>query len=90
MQKPAISQQVEIKKIKEVSQQMESDATSPSLERSVSLEIILTMTQGSNHVVKHDADDNEDQGHAMGDVHESIAVGRIRRNLHKPSWLTQI
>ena len=46
------------------------------------------MTQGSNHVVKHDADDNEDQGHAMGDVHESIAVGRTRRNPRKPSWLT--
>jgi len=24
----------------------------------------------------------------MGDVHESIAVRRPRRNLHKPSWLT--
>ena len=24
----------------------------------------------------------------MGDVHESIAVGRPRRNSHKPSWLT--
>jgi len=24
----------------------------------------------------------------MGDVYESIAVGRTRRNLRKPSWLT--
>ena len=24
----------------------------------------------------------------MGDVHESIAVGRTRRNPRKPSWLT--
>jgi len=24
----------------------------------------------------------------MGDVHESIAVGRTRRNSCKPSWLT--
>jgi len=24
----------------------------------------------------------------MGDVQESIAVGRARRNPHKPSWLT--
>ena len=24
----------------------------------------------------------------MGDVHESIAVGRTRRNLRKPSWLS--
>jgi len=24
----------------------------------------------------------------MGDVHESVTVGRPRRNPHKPSWLT--
>ena len=24
----------------------------------------------------------------MGDVHESITVGRTRRNLRKPNWLT--
>ena len=24
----------------------------------------------------------------MGDIHEFIAVGRTRRNLRKPSWLT--
>jgi len=40
MLKPTISQQVEIEKTKGVSQQVESDATSPSLKRSVSLEII--------------------------------------------------
>ena len=38
--KPIISQQVEIERTKEVSQQVESDATPPSLEKSVSLEII--------------------------------------------------
>ena len=44
------------------------------------------VTQGSDHVAEQDAD--EDQGQAMGDVHESIAVGRTRRNLRKPSWIT--
>ena len=39
---------------------MESDATSPSLERSVSLEIIPTVTQGSDQVAKQDAADDED------------------------------
>ena len=39
---------------------MESDATSPSLERSVSLEIIPTMTQGSDHVADQDTDDDEE------------------------------
>ena len=46
------------------------------------------MTQGSDHVAEQDADDDEDQGHIMGDVHESVAVGRPRRNSPKPSWLT--
>jgi len=79
---------VEIEKTKGISQQVESDTTSPSLERSVSLEIISTVTQGSDHVADQDTDDDEDQGQVMSDVHESIAVGRIRRNSRKPSWLT--
>jgi len=86
--KPTISQQVEIEKTKGVSQQVESDATSPSLERSESLEITPTVTQDSDHVADQDTDNDEDQGQTMGDVHESIAVGRTRRNSCKPSWLT--
>jgi len=79
MLKSIISQQVEIEKTKGISQQVESDATSPFLERSVSLEIISTMTQVSDHVADQDADNDVDQGQAMGDVHESIAVGRIKK-----------
>ena len=41
---------------------MESDATSPSLERSVSSEIILRVTQGSGHVAEQDAVDDDNQG----------------------------
>ena len=41
---------------------MESDATSPSLERSVSLEIIPKVTQGSDQVAEQDVDDDKDQG----------------------------
>ena len=38
------------------------------------------MTQGGDYVADQDANDNdEDQGQVMGDVHESIAVGRPRR-----------
>jgi len=44
MLKPTISQQVEIEKTKRVSQQVENDATSPSLKRSVSLVIIPMVT----------------------------------------------
>jgi len=79
MLKSTISQQVEIEKTKRVSQQVERHATSPSLERSVSLEIIPTVTQDSHQVAEQDVDDDEDQGQEMGDVHESIAVGRPRR-----------
>jgi len=53
------------------------------------LEIILTVTQGSDHIADQDTDDDdEEQGQAMGDVHESIIVGRTRRNSRKPIWLT--
>ena len=62
MLEPTISQQVEIEKSKGISQQVKSDATSPPLEWSVSLEITPTMTQGSDHVADQDTDDDEDQG----------------------------
>jgi len=88
MLKSTISQQVEIEKTKGVSQQVESDATSPPLEKSVSLEIIPMVTQGSDHVAEQDANNDEYQGQVMSDVHESIVVGRTRRNSRKPSWLT--
>ena len=74
MLKPIISQQVKIEKTKRVSQQIESDATSPSLERSVTLEFIPTVTHGSNHVADQNTDEEEDQGQAMGNVHESLQL----------------
>jgi len=83
--KPINSQQVESEKIKGISQQVESDATSSSLDRTVSLDIILAVTQSSDHVANQDADNDEDQGQGMGDVQKSIAVERARRNSHKPS-----
>ena len=46
------------------------------------------MTQYSDHVAEQDADDDEDQGQVMDDVHESVAVRRTRRNPRKLSWLT--
>ena len=44
--------------------------------------------QGSDHVAEQDTDDDEDQEQVMSDVHESVAVGRTRRNPREPSWLT--
>jgi len=52
MLKPTISQQVEIEKTKGISQQVNSDVTSPSLEMSVFLEIIPMVTLGSDHVAE--------------------------------------
>jgi len=46
------------------------------------------VTQGDDQVAKQDADNDENQGQAMGNVQESIAVGRTQRNPRKPSWLT--
>ena len=67
---------MEIEETKRISQQVEGDDTLPSLERSVSLEIILAVTQGTDHVADQDADNDEDQGQTMGDVQGSIVVGR--------------
>ena len=58
--KPIISQRVEIEKTKGIWQQVKSDDTSPFLEISVSLEIIPTVTQDSDHVTDQDTDDDED------------------------------
>jgi len=61
MLKSTISQQVEIEKVKAVSQQVESDATSPSLKKVSIFEIIPTVTQDSDHIAEQDADDDKDQ-----------------------------
>jgi len=86
--KPTNSQQVESEKTKGISQQVKSDATSSSLDRIVSLEIISTVTHGSDHVADQDADNDEDQEEVMDDIQESIIVEKAHRNPHKPSWLT--
>jgi len=87
MMKPRDSQQVESETTDIISQQV--DTTSPSIERSVSFEIIPAVAQGGDYVTDQDADaDVEDQGQAMGNVQEFIAVERACRNSCKPSWLT--
>ena len=64
---------------------MESDATPPSSDSSVSFEIPPEMTHGDDHVTDENADDFEDQGHIMGNVYDSTVVERARRNPYKPS-----
>ena len=74
MMKPTSSQQVESETTDRISQQVESDAISQSLERSVSLEIILVVTQDDDHVANQDANDDEDQGRPMGEVHNPLQL----------------
>jgi len=69
MVKPTDSQQVKSQMTNMILQQVEGDATSPSLDRSVSFEVIPSMTQGGDQVAEQDvADEDADQGQAMGDV----------------------
>ena len=66
MMKPKNSQQVKSQTTDMISQQVESDATLPSLERSISFEIIPAVTQSGDHEVDQDvAAADEDQGHVM-------------------------
>ena len=69
---------MESEKTKGISQQVESDATLSSLNRTVSVEIIPAVTQGTDHLADQDAENYEDQGQAKGDIQESFAVGRAR------------
>ena len=89
MLKPKVSQQVETSKTKDVSQQVENDANPLSLESSASVRIIPRVTQGNDQAYDEvDADEEEGQEQVMGDVPDSTAVGRPRRNTRKLSWFT--
>ena len=88
MLKPKISQQMEIIKTKDVSQQVKNDANPLSLESSASVRIIPRVTQGNYQADEVDADDEEGQEQIMGDVPDSTAVRRPRRNTRKSGWLT--
>ena len=60
---------MESEKINRISQHVESDATPPSSDNSVSFEITPEVTQCGDHVAYAD---DEDQGQIMGDVQDSL------------------
>ena len=60
MVKPTDSQQMESEKTNMISQQVESGATLPSPDKSISFKITPEVTHGVDHVVNEDVDD-EDQ-----------------------------
>ena len=86
--KPKVSQQVETRKTKDASQQVENDANTLFLESSASVRIIPRVTQGNDQADEVDVDDEEGQEQIMGDVSDSTTVTRPRRNTRKPGWLT--
>ena len=63
--KPTDSQQVESKKIIEVSQRVESDTTPRTPGRSVSFKIPPTVTHDENYEADEDTKDNENQEQVM-------------------------
>ena len=67
---------------------MESNSTPRTLGSSVSFEILLTLTRDENHVANEDTEGTENQEQVMGQVQDSVAAGRERRNSQKPAWLT--
>ena len=74
------SQQVEGMKTKEVSQQVEDDATPRSLVDSISVEIVLDVTLGGDHVAILDAKHVEEKV-------DLIAVRRTKKNQQK--WVVK-
>jgi len=79
MVKPMNSQQLESEKTKRIMHQVENDTTSPSQDKTISFKITTEVTQGGDHIVDKDTDDDEDQGPVMGTVQDSIAIKRTRR-----------
>jgi len=67
---------------------VESDATPRTLDSSVSSEFSPEVTQDEDHVVDENTKDVENQGSKMGQVQDSVAAGKTRRNSCKPAWLT--
>ena len=59
MVKPTTSHQVESQTTNRILQQVESDATSPSPERSISFEVTPSVTQGDDQVAEQDANNDE-------------------------------
>ena len=51
------------------------------------IQVTPSLIQGDDQVAEN-IDNDGDQGQAMGNIQESIAVGRTHRNPRKPSWLT--
>ena len=74
--KSTISQQVEKMKIKNVSQWVKVDATPPSPDNSISVEISLNVTPGGDHVASLDAEQIEGKA-------DLVVAEETKKNLQK-------
>ena len=70
--KSTISQQVERTKTKDVSQQVEVDATPPSPVGSVSVKTSLDVTPGGDHVTSFDAEQVDDIDEKMSNYLQQL------------------
>ena len=88
MMKSTSSQQVKSGQTKEVSWRVASNVTPHTLDSAVSFEFSSVVTRDEDHVANEDTKNVENQGWQMGQVQDSIATERTRRNPRKPAWLT--
>jgi len=75
---------MESEKTNLISQHVESDATPPPPDRTISFEFTPEAAQSADHAADENADDDEDQRPVIGDVQDSIVVGSTRRNHVSP------
>ena len=91
MVKTSNSQQVESGQTKETSQRMESDSSSPSSDSTVSFGVPTVVTQFECHVQKEEVtDDVIEDSEPEGQVPDSIAAHKPKRNIRKPARFTDM
>ena len=84
--KTSNSQQVESGQTKGISQRVESDASSPSSDSIVSFGVPTIVTQLERHVQEEeDTDDVIEGPEPEGQVQDSIAAHKPKRNIRKPA-----
>ena len=90
LMKSAGSQQVENGKTIEISQRVETDAAPRTPDNFVSFEVPAKVTQHVEHVAEEeDTEDVRNQEQDEGQVPDSIAARRPKRNPKKPQWLSK-
>jgi len=84
--KTSSSQQVQSGQSKKISQRVESDASSPSPDSTISFRVPNVMTQYKRHVQEEeDTDDVIEDSELEGQVPDSMVAHKPKRNIRKPT-----